>query len=279
MAATRPGAASAIGFTLLELVITIAIMGIIAAVIVVFLLKPVQGYFDTTRRARLVDTAEFALKRIARDLAIALPNSVRSDVTKQFIEMLQMRSGGRYCNAADCGDPLLDANNTFTVIGPAVSVASGDSVVIGNLPTSCDAYAAASANRRALVFTATPTTTIQFTGVAFSGSCAEITKRFQIVSGAVTYACESATSTLWRYSGYAIQAAQPASIAALDGLAGVVKTRLATNVNCPGGGGNMGTVLDAPAIGEALVELRIQIQDSTGESVNLYRPVHVDNTP
>lgn len=266
---------SAAGFTLLELVVTLVILGIVSAMVTVFLQKPIEGYFDTARRARLVDAADFALRRIARDLAAAVPNSVRSDGTRQFMELLQSRSGGRYCNALDCGNPLLDLDTTFSVVGPAVNVATGDSVVIGNLPNSgCDAYLTSSnLNLRSLNFVSSPTTTVQFTGAAFSSSCAEITERFEIVVGPVAYACDSATATLWRYSGYAIQATQPVSIATLNGLAGVVKAALANNVNCGG------TSLDASDVGEGLVELQIQLQDSSGESVNLYRQVKVDNTP
>ena len=89
----KSGRRTAAGFTLLELVVTIAIMGVIAAVVVVFLQRPVEGYFDTTRRARLVDTADFALRRIARDLATALPNSARSDGSRLFLEMLTSPGG------------------------------------------------------------------------------------------------------------------------------------------------------------------------------------------
>jgi len=270
------------GFTMLEMIITIVILGIIAGIVTVFLQKPVQGYFETVRRVQLADTADFALRRIARDLAIAVPNSIRSDATRNFLELLQSRSGGLYCNETDCGNPLLDADSTFSVLGPAVSVAAGDSIVIGNLPGSgCDAYSAASPNLRALNYAGAPTTlsSITFSGGAFSSSCAEITGRFEVVVGPVSYACDSATATLWRYSGYAIQATQPASIAALDGLPGRVKAAIATNVNCAGGGGNMGTNLDASEVGDGIIELRIQLQDSTGESVNLYRAVKVDNTP
>lgn len=268
------------GFTLIELVMTLVILGIVSAMVTVFLQKPIEGYFDTTRRAVLVDAADFALRRIARDLATAVPNSARSDGTRLFLELLQSRSGGRYCNAGDCGNELLDADTTFSVIGPAVSVASGDSIVIGNLPNSgCDAYSGTS-NRRSLNYAGSPTTltTISFTGASFSSSCAEITNRFEVVSGPVSYACESATKTLWRYSGYTIQATQPTNITTLtlDTLTASIpggKAALATNIICAG------TILDASSVGEGLVELRIQLQDSSGESVNLYRQVKVDNTP
>ncbi|HJW54946.1 MAG TPA: prepilin-type N-terminal cleavage/methylation domain-containing protein, partial [Burkholderiaceae bacterium] len=65
------------GFTLLEAIIVIAITGIIAAVVAVFIVKPVQGYVDSARRAEMTDTADTALRRISRDLHLALPNSVR----------------------------------------------------------------------------------------------------------------------------------------------------------------------------------------------------------
>lgn len=265
------------GFTLLEMVVTIAILGILGAAVAVFLQKPVQGYFDTARRVQLVNTADFALRRIARDLAMAIPNSARSDAGPSFLEMLLARSGGRFCNAADCycagcGSPF--SSTEFAVLGPTVEVANNDAVIIGNLPNSgCDAYAAAAPNRRALTFVASPTASIRFSGGGFSASCGQTTQRFQIARGPVSYACDAGTGTLWRYSSYAIQAAQPASIAALEGLAGVVKAALATNVNCGG------TSLDAAAKGEGLVELRIQLQDASGESVSLYRQVKVDNTP
>jgi MSHA biogenesis protein MshO len=285
-AIARNSALFTAGFTLMELVVTLVILGIVSAMVAVFLLKPIQGYFDTTRRARLVDAADFALRRIARDLATAVPNSVRSDATQQYMELLQSRSGGRYCNATDCGNPLLDADTTFSVIGPGVSFANLDSVVIGNLPSSgCDAYLTApNRNLNSLNFAGSLPNLIQFTGPAFSSSCAEITKRFEIVVGPVTYACDSGATppTLWRYSGYAIQAAQPVAIATLDalvatGVSGVpgVKAALATNVNCAQ------TSFDTSAKGEGLVELRIQLQDlsASGETVNLYRQVKVDNTP
>lgn len=264
------------GFTLLEMVVTISILGILSAAVAVYLQRPIEGYFDTTRRAQLVETADFALRRISRDLAASVPNSVRASATEPALELLMARSGGRYCNAADCGTPLPGAIASFSVIGPNVVVANGDSVVIGNLPASaaCDAYAATptTGNRRVLNFSATPTPTIAFNGgTAFDSNCAEITRRFQIVVGPVTFGCFA--STLKRYSGYAIAASQP-SLATLEATAASAAA-LATNVDCAA----TATAFDDTARGEGLVELRITLKDASGESVKLYRQVKVDNAP
>jgi len=93
------------GFTLTEAIIVIVITGIISAVVAVFLVKPVQGYFDATRRAQLSDLADTALRRITRDLRLALPNSVRitSAGGSVYLEFLLTRGGGRYRAEPDSG--------------------------------------------------------------------------------------------------------------------------------------------------------------------------------
>ena len=86
------------GYTLVEMVVVIAITGIIAAAVAVFLRLPLQSYQDAQRRAAITDAADTAFTLIKRDLQTALPNSVR--VTNAgavfYLEFLQVRSGGRY---------------------------------------------------------------------------------------------------------------------------------------------------------------------------------------
>ena len=55
------------GVTLIELAITIALVGILAALIVQFV-SPVRSYIDSSRRAALADATDTALRRIGRDL-------------------------------------------------------------------------------------------------------------------------------------------------------------------------------------------------------------------
>ena len=51
--------ARAAGFTLIELVITMTIMGILISFAALFINGPVHGFTDQVRRAALVDAASF----------------------------------------------------------------------------------------------------------------------------------------------------------------------------------------------------------------------------
>ena len=86
------------GVSLIELVVVITITGIIAAVLGTFIVRPIQGYQVLLRRAELVDAAEMALRRTARDIRQALPNSVRVTTSggRSMIEILNTVDGARY---------------------------------------------------------------------------------------------------------------------------------------------------------------------------------------
>lgn len=92
------------GFTLVELVVTIVIIGILSSIGGMFISQPIQGYIDLERRTELVDQAEMALRRMQRDIRAALPNSVREievDGKVVGLELLHVVDGGRYRGAAD----------------------------------------------------------------------------------------------------------------------------------------------------------------------------------
>lgn len=91
------------GFTLLEAVLVIVITGIIGGTIAVFVRPVFDGYFDTVRRATLVDEADVALRAFARDIRLALPNSLRVGNAggRAYIEFIMTRDGGRYRDEAD----------------------------------------------------------------------------------------------------------------------------------------------------------------------------------
>ena len=66
----------------------IALAGLVAVMISAVLMRPMQGFVDQSRRAELVDLAATALNRMARDVRLAVPNSVRVSADGNAVEML-----------------------------------------------------------------------------------------------------------------------------------------------------------------------------------------------
>jgi MSHA biogenesis protein MshO len=270
----NPGARQR-GLTLVELVVTIVITGIIAAGIAVFIQRPVEGYLDAERRAELTDEADTALRRITRDLRTALPNSVRVDASGKFVEFIETTGGGRYRAEPDSGGlgNILDftaADTSFDVIGPAPALATGNQIVVYNLNstgTSSSAYFGD--NRAALTSTAAPPVAIASTLFPESSPA----RRFQVVSGPVTYGCTG--GQLIRYSGYAYNAAQVAP--PVGGSSAV----LAGNVDVA----NCSFAYTAGSLGErsGTVSMILTLVRSGGagtpEQVRLFQQAQVNNAP
>ncbi len=277
------------GFTLIEMIISIVIMGIVAGIVAIFISRPVEGYIDSVRRAELTDVADLALKRMAIDLRTAIPNSVRVDGTGRFIEFIPARDGGRYCTDFDTGCNALSftaGGDTFSVLGPAVSVAQGDQVVVFNTGQGVDLNVYGGSNRRAITgaslggtaltlgATAQSADTITLGG-ANSFTYASPSNRFQIMAAlsAVTYACENVgggatgTGTLRRYTGYGFFSPQTTDTDDLG--AGRL---LANNLS------DCSFFYQTVNAANGLVSLNIQIRREN-ESVRLFQQFHVDNMP
>lgn len=270
------------GFTLIEMIIVIVITGILAAVVAVFIRAPVEGYMDSTARADLTDVADTALRRMARDLRLALPNSVRVDATGQFIEFLLTSTGARYLDIGDvpatAGDELDFgvADGSFVAIGPALDLTGARQIAVYNLGIAgADAY-----NRDTLaayVSSAAVAGGIRININAKQFPFASPSRRFQVVTDAVSYGCVG--GVLRRYWGYwnfaAAEAAQPTDPAVAP-LSGGQSAVLANNVAA--GGCNF-SYNNLPNQRAALVGLGLTLQASNAETITLFHQVHVDNAP
>jgi MSHA biogenesis protein MshO len=237
------------GFTLVEAVIVIAITSIIAVTVAVFIQKPVQGYFDTVRRAELTTGSG----------AVA------------YLEFLQTSGGGRYRASPDNtgGGNVLDftqANTKFDVLGPAVATVAGElnlAVVYNQGVSGADAYRGD--NTSAISAIAGNTVTIASKQFPFASPAS----RFQIISYPVTYVCDPGAQTLTRYWNYPIAAVQPTSFAA-----GTASSLLAKNVTSCAFSYSANVISQRAGV----VGASLQISQSN-ESVNLYDEVHVSNVP
>ena len=261
------------GFTLIELIVVIVIVGILSALGGQFIVAPITGYVDLSRRAKLVDQAEMALRRMQRDIRHALPNSVR--VSETYIEMLLTEDGGRYRRYPDpdpdptIGKDILDfsgLDSSFDVLGSlSRQPSAGQHLVVYNVTaagSTGNAYAAAADNRAAIADTSTIDRIDLSPGFQFAN--ASPTQRFFVVDGAVTYACED--GRLNRYVGYAIAPAQPTS--------GMGTAALVTR-----GISGCDFSYDPGATQRAgLVTMALTLEEQ-GERITLLHQVHVVNAP
>jgi MSHA biogenesis protein MshO len=279
------------GFTLIEMIVVIVLTSIIASAVAVFIKLPVQGYVDTARRAEMTDIADTALRRMGRDLRLALPNSVRVTDGGATIEILLTKTGGRYrseVDSASAGDILDFAVNndpSFDQFGPFATgigqaIVAGDRVVVYNLGIpGADAYA----GENTATISNPPTGVGALAGenkINFAFTLPTLKfplespgNRFQVVEGPVSYVCDTTTGRLTRYWGYPIQAAQPTAVT-LPTLGGA-SALLATNV---GAGGCVFGYNPGITARSGLVDLTLIITQAN-ESVRLYHEVHVTNVP
>lgn len=189
------------GFTLIELVVVITVLGVLATASAGFLRGPLTSYFETERRTDLAAGGDLTLAKLRQDIARAVPNSVRvTNAGGRFwLELLPVRSQGRY-RTAGAGDVLSFgvADTGFDVLGPPVQAQAGDWVVVNNHLPAADVWAGSS---RA-AYTGPPGTVavVQNASHVFAADAPD--HRFQIAGSPVTYACDPVAGTLRRISNY-----------------------------------------------------------------------------
>jgi MSHA biogenesis protein MshO len=86
------------GFTLLELIIVIIILGVMSLGITSFISLSTQTYLNVSERDDLLSSARFAVERLNRELRNAIPNSIRTkqSTTKQCIEFIPIKASTIY---------------------------------------------------------------------------------------------------------------------------------------------------------------------------------------
>ena len=295
------GARQARGFTLVELVAVMVIGAILSSVVWRNISMPLRGFADVNRRAELVATANLAAQRIARELRLALPNSVRVNADGSALEFLQTAAIGRYRAAADpavaTSDPLdlTLTSDSFDVVGSwplpatvrtdtggaaACMQGAGDCVVIYNTgnPQDCTAQPAGTRTNAwcgdnlaqlSSADAASGVIVVDRSDQATTWPTGSPGQRFYVVDTPISYLCRG--GELLRYAEYPIDAVQPEP-PSVDGVPLATRVRECRFSYEPGSATRAG-----------LVVLRLTIADTNldgdDEPLTVLEQVHIPNSP
>jgi MSHA biogenesis protein MshO len=248
------------GFTLVEMVVTLVLFALMAATLVLFFRPAFDTWMATRTRTALAADTDHALRRMLRDVRVAVPNSLRTPDTSCF-ELVPTSGGGRYRMGIDT------VNGNSAAVDPAAATSSFD--VLGPLAK----VPAVAAGRHRLGITA-----LQFP-VGYDGG------RFSVVPAsqqAVFYVCSGASTTLdsngnapgvlYRLKAYGFNAGAPTSCpaAAAAGadvlLTGVRACRFLYSAN-------QGATQQS-----GFISLQIEVTRNS-ETASLVVGAHVANTP
>jgi MSHA biogenesis protein MshO len=274
------------GFSLIELIVVVVILGVLASGASLLIVQPVDAYRDQIRRQQLVDQGEMALRHVAREVRRALPNSIRATTSGGLtaVEIVNIVDGARYRdeNATGLGDAtdILDfsvADTSFNLLGQfhgLAGFAANHRIVIYN--TSLAIYTSAAVPVSPGIVTPAGGLTLaasvnypnetKITIPAFQFSQHSPGQRVFVIEDPVSYVCNPSAGTIVRYSGYGFSILQST---APGGTASTVISKLSS---C-----SM-TYLPGTLNRGGIMVFELTIADGS-ENIDLFHQVHVVNVP
>ena len=252
---------------MIELIAALAVTGVLATGLALWMARPLEALRESQGRASALDQASRITRSLQRELAEALPNSVRIACGGRCIEFIPVVGYGDY-RTAPPGDVLEFAtpDDRFDVLKPlGAAPQAGMQVVINNqnaLPAgSASAYSDDGIHNRATVAGGSTAGQVRIGAKQFPAPSA--TQRFFLVTTPVSYLCapQAGGGTLRRHAGYPIQAAQPVD-SGLGALLGGDLTDCAFSVDPAG-----------------LVTIRLQVASDAGQAVSFMSQVRLPHRP
>lgn len=279
------------GYTLIELITVMVLIGALVGVAAVFLVEPFRASRDMSRRAALTDQADLVVDRIVREVRAALPNSVRvaSDGDRTAVELVATRTGGRYRRlpgSGGSGDTLNRAlaSDSFDVLG---GLPDFGTVATGSAGTDCangdrdcisiyntgqsglDVYEQESIAAITVKTTGPDNVTYDTGGSGPAFATHSPRQRFFVFHDVASFVCDTGTGRLLRYATYGLQSTQPVA----DSDFGVTPRRVADDVSAC-------TLQYQPGTATRQGLLTVEIALSRGgETVSLFAQAHVVNAP
>lgn len=196
------------GFTLVEMVTVIIILGILAVGVSSFVILGTRIFIESTSVDQVLSQSRFAIERMTRELRNALPNSIRVtpvSTTYQCIEYVPIMSSASYLQL-----PIApgEAAANGSIMQPSQAIDETHKMVVYPL-TAEHVYGATPAETTGRMFDIKQVngSLVEFhRAVRFDEASPQ--RRYFTVTGPVSY-CFLASGEVRRYSGYDFSAAQP----------------------------------------------------------------------
>ena len=171
------------GFTLVELVIVIIILGVLSVGLSNFVGFGSRIYLDVSNRDELIASARFAIERLNRELRQALPNSIRTDVNGRCVEFVPVVASASYTDIPAVPE---NAQQTFSAIGFSDRV-----LPAGNL------YSTVYVMQPAHVYNAASGRRFQLSGLSGYGAIGNLAPWTFEFANAIRFATESPTKRVF----------------------------------------------------------------------------------
>jgi len=195
------------GFSLIELIIVIIILGIMAISLGSLTSNSVYSYIDAKDRNQLSQSAKWVTERISREIREALPQSVRTGSTGNFhcVEFLPIENASSYLNL-----PANGSVTSFDVVGFNLSSSAASLMAImpinasslysggGTLGNVASIVVSASDPNQAVITLTAPTN--------FARRSPQ--NRFFLLNSPVSFCLDDSNGQMIRYSNYGITANQ-----------------------------------------------------------------------
>lgn len=101
------------GYTLIELVAVIVIMGILGVASTRFIVFGTEIYVESNERQRVLSQSRYFIERLTRELRASIPNSVRVDATNACLQFVPIKASGAYKTVGTDNPAPISPNISF----------------------------------------------------------------------------------------------------------------------------------------------------------------------
>ena len=280
------------GFTLMELIVVIIILGVMAVGISGFITLSTQTYLNVSERDELLSSARFVIERLNRELRNAVPNSIRIrnlDNNYQCIEFVPIVASTVYTDIPVTPEP---ARNNLTVVR-VLDINDNDYVCANG---SCNDSIAIYPIEQGAVDIYSPANNKRFAMQSYTrvGPLGAIllennqtfaqhspTNRAYILNSPVSYCLElnGGKAEIYRYQNYGFNINQPAPNKSIMPFSLMAQALVFTNVNNINIDHNGAFFLqNATLQRNAVVQVELTFSRD-GEEVVFDNDIHINNIP